>query len=441
MEVVSLKDLIKEGRSLEEVRAQEEEKKQCKKNIPHIEIVLENDSDFVLRRKTSSTSRMLVVVLSQGMMYIKDEKNGEITQVTKSNQIIKFLEGTDYRDCAFKELKYKVWDIGFVSPHLSNYMSYALKYRDRVQQLVNRKIFLFNGDKNFLEFIDSSLQIDNRFYDNLSYANGLLIQFQEKMPRENVLTASNLTNFYSVIMGLEKIGITKDKINNNLENLLQAETLFYDNIKKYSVTDFFECIKYGNLEFNRLSSYLAYLRVVEGLTGGSYNQGSFNFKGYYDYLNMQKTMFGKIKEKYPINWLTEKHKLNLTYSAWEHLHKEEVMLSISNKISNLAYSDDKYSIVIPKTTSDGVDEGYHLGHCVASYVNSILKGQTNIVFLRRANQLDESLVTVEVKNNIITQFRGAGDRHCNQEELDFLIKWGKEKQLDIQYVQRRVDNA
>ncbi|MBP3708321.1 MAG: PcfJ domain-containing protein [Clostridia bacterium] len=441
MSDVSLKELIKEGQSASEVKVVEQSKAPKKKNIPHIEIVLENDSDFVLRRKTSATSRMLVVVLSQGMMYLKDEKNGEITQITKASQIIKFLEGTDYRDCSFSELKYKVWDFGFVSPHLSNYMSYALKHRDRIQQLVNRKIFLFSGDRNFLDFIDTCLQIDERFYDNLSYANGLLSQFQVKMPRDSVSTASNLMNFYSAIKGLEKLGITKDKINNNLENLLQAETLFYDNIKKYSVEDFLTCIEYGNLEFNRLSSYLAYLRVVEGLTGGSYNQGSFNFKGYYDYLNMQKTMFGKIKEKYPINWLTEKHKLNLTYSAWEHLHKEEVMLSISNKISNLSYSDDKYSIVIPKTTSEVVDEGYHLGHCVASYVDSILKGQTNIVFLRRTNQLNESLVTVEVKNNTITQFRGAGDRHCNKEELDFLIKWGKEKNLDIQHIQRRLENA
>lgn len=44
-------------------------------------------------------------------------------------------------------------------------------------------------------------------------------------------------------------------------------------------------------------------------------------------------------------------------------------------------------------------------NCVASYIDKVIDGQCHILFLRKKNKPDESLVTIEVRNNHIVQAR------------------------------------
>ena len=127
--------------------------------------------------------------------------------------------------------------------------------------------------------------------------------------------------------------------------------------------------------------------------------------------------------------MTEKQKLNANYSVWKEKHKEDIMLQRSEAVKGLEYKKEPYCIMIPQKTGDIIDEGYQLGHCVGSYVDKVLGGETNIVFMRKITTPEKSLVTVEVKNGAVIQFRGKADRDCTKEELDFLIKWAKEKKL------------
>ena len=102
------------------------------------------------------------------------------------------------------------------------------------------------------------------------------------------------------------------------------------------------------------------------------------------------------------------------------------------------YKDDIYSVIIPETPMDLSKEGSALVHCVGGYINRVLKGSTNILFIRKNEALEKSLFTVEMSNSgVIEQIHGY--RNCNitdqnviEEEPEintFVHNWVNDKKL------------
>lgn len=70
---------------------------------------------------------------------------------------------------------------------------------------------------------------------------------------------------------------------------------------------------------------------------------------------------------------------------------------------NFSYRD--FEVVIPTTSEEFVIEGYNQGNCVARiYLPKVLRGETNVVFIRKKDALDTSYITCEVRNGEICQF-------------------------------------
>lgn len=104
------------------------------------------------------------------------------------------------------------------------------------------------------------------------------------------------------------------------------------------------------------------------------------------------------------------------------------------------YKDDIYSVIIPETPMELSKEGSALVHCVGGYINRVLKGITNILFIRRNEALGKSLFTVEMSNSgVIEQIHGY--RNCNitdqniiKEEPEintFIHSWINDKKLIV----------
>ena len=89
------------------------------------------------------------------------------------------------------------------------------------------------------------------------------------------------------------------------------------------------------------------------------------------------------------------------------------------------YSDGVYQIVIPLGVADIVAEGKILSHCVGGYAQRHVEGFTTIVFMRKCNDLDKRLVTIEVrdKEKRICQNYGYKDRNVTKAEKAFIDKW------------------
>lgn len=70
-------------------------------------------------------------------------------------------------------------------------------------------------------------------------------------------------------------------------------------------------------------------------------------------------------------------------------------------------------IVAPKFVKDIIQEGSELDHCVGTYVNAILGGRENIVFLRRTDMPDRPFFTVELLDDGMDKGRfDIGEVHC-----------------------------
>ena len=146
---------------------------------------------------------------------------------------------------------------------------------------------------------------------------------------------------------------------------------------------------------------------------------------------MQKEIYGKVKDKYPTHFKETHDRTVLIYNLNLEYFKEKKIeeLNIHNKF--LEFSDKNYSIIVAKTSQDLIEEGINLHHCVGSYVNKVKNAECSIFFLRKTDDIDTSLITIEVVEDKIYQVRGLCERRMDEDERKFLNKWCKTKGLTL----------
>ena len=94
------------------------------------------------------------------------------------------------------------------------------------------------------------------------------------------------------------------------------------------------------------------------------------------------------------------------------------------------YADDNFSIIVPEEMNKITKEGVYLHHCVGGYISRVAEGRTNILFLRRNENIDIPFFTIEVNNhNEIIQIHGLYNRWLGNEPdaVKFVINWIHEK--------------
>jgi hypothetical protein len=97
------------------------------------------------------------------------------------------------------------------------------------------------------------------------------------------------------------------------------------------------------------------------------------------------------------------------------------------------YDGETFSITAPDTIADIANEGYKLNHCVKSYINNVIGGKTNILFVRKTDDLEKPFYTLEIKDNAVRQCHGANNRNVDEVEglKDFLEEYCKEKKIEF----------
>lgn len=91
----------------------------------------------------------------------------------------------------------------------------------------------------------------------------------------------------------------------------------------------------------------------------------------------------------------------------------------------LEYTCDGYKFLYPTSTQDIKDEAVQQNNCVASYIQNVLDGNCHILFMRRAETPEQSLVTVEVKSGEVVQAKGKFNRDLTPEEQTIIDKYNK----------------
>lgn len=176
-----------------------------------------------------------------------------------------------------------------------------------------------------------------------------------------------------------------------------------------------------NYDMKSLFKYVDYLMTYEGLEGGS------NIvREIFDYAAMAHSMSRKF-DKYPRNFLTVHTITSRNYNRLQRQYEEEKFASRIDKSMEKTF--DNYTFIYPETTQDIKDEAVAQGNCVASYIPRVIDGGCHILFMRDKDHTENSLVTIEVRNNRIVQ---ALQRHnaaltkSQQEAVDAWNKWRKQ---------------
>lgn len=387
-----------------DIEKQQEQVKEAKqKSTPKVEytLVLENDTDFIINRKSARSDKDLVFLVSQELFYIKDNKNGEVKKLECDNckKLISQFQKDRERWIEFEKV---TWTKN--------------SYTDKLVEIIQNEQKRMGIKEGFGNQTTYTLE---RIAPYIAQNKKLLRYYFEQ-----IKTFGN-SDLLSAVFYLEK--------NFNFNNAKYLIDI-YANDTRFSRGGYIDrmvhTLSLDDFEFDT-NTFLDYI------TSGLYSQGidcfDWSIISYYrDYLTMTKEMYGKIKNKYPKHLKTDHDKLVLKYNLWKKYKRDFAVFNITEEQRALEYKGKSFSIVIPETSVDIIDEAVNQSNCVASYVNNILNGKTFVCFMRENSDLTNSYITIEVKNGKdIVQVKGFANRNPIKEEMDFVKAWAKAKKLNL----------
>lgn len=172
------------------------------------------------------------------------------------------------------------------------------------------------------------------------------------------------------------------------------------------------------------------------------NQTEYNL--FVDYSNMCNT-----HKLWPYKKFPEKQNLKLAHDvimqySYEKKKAEESHNfdeAISNEIYRefielpfeQFYLNSRFTLLMPRSADDLVEESYQMRNCVRSYIPSVSAGRTYILFLRKKTSKSSSFVTIEVnRNRALVQVKGKGNSHPDDQTKEYVIHWCKDKCIDYE---------
>lgn len=149
---------------------------------------------------------------------------------------------------------------------------------------------------------------------------------------------------------------------------------------------------------------------------------AFLIRELYDYADMMKQLSNKY-DKYPRHFLTT-HKIACrNYNRMRKEFSEELFKKRIKKEYECSFGD--YIFIYPKCTQNIKDEAVSQNNCVASYIDKVIDGNCHILFLRKKNKPNDSLVTIEVRNNQIVQAKRRFNYDVTDEQQKIIDKFNQ----------------
>lgn len=435
-----------------------------KANKPSVtyEVIFASGTDFAVRRKTARTSQVLAVIVSQNQFYTKDETGGGIIEALNVDRLKKFTsslnedglklvdsegnspswvgtmrKGTDWAECfmnivrsadAQPYLKYGMFWMEHLAVVDFNWKSFNWIPRSKFEEvkvvfdtiletmprhaacmaLMFRENRYVVRERDFQGVKASSVLLQIFVWYNYKDSTTAYDEIKKRWGVEGVRTFVRAFMTSPVIMFpsadtfrilFERNNLlTYNRWNNPEEENLPATEFALQNMVDYM---FFSCAEQGYAED----------------PGGFWNLWD-------DYLDAQHTLFGKINEKYSETLASAEKILAYRVSMLRKAADEELWGKAVEKMKQYEWKSAKYSIICPKTQDDLIDEGRQMAHCVGNYGNSVANGVCMIFFLRETENINHSLVTIEVRGDgSLGQVRARFNRAPKAEQMDVVQKW------------------
>lgn len=103
----------------------------------------------------------------------------------------------------------------------------------------------------------------------------------------------------------------------------------------------------------------------------------------------------------------------------EEIDNNKIFENQMKHIKALKFSNDDFEIIVPMTSKEFITESENQNNCVArTYLPKVVNGETNIVFVRKKNDLEKSYITCEVYNGRIIQYLAKNNSYVSDENAN-----------------------
>lgn len=289
---------------------------------------------------------------------------------------------------------YSISNIGTILERVPRYSNYEQLFSAGIDEIVDNYFTYTISDipKGLIKLCrDRQIKISNRF-----------LQYYNENP-----------DGYLLAYNLDYTSLT----DSDIWNILSCENYAFDrDTHRNTYWSYFNKLlnEYGYTA-KSLMLYIDMLKTFEAIEDMSYL-----VKEIYDYAKMMKTISHKF-DKYPRNFLTT-HKIACrNYNRLKKEFSEEIFKHRIMKAYECKFGD--YVFIYPKTTQEIKDESVQQNNCVSSYIDKVIDGNCHILFLRKVDSPDKSLVTIEIRNNRIVQAKRKFNDPVTNEDQKAIDYW------------------
>lgn len=309
------------------------------------------------------------------------------------------------------------------------------------RSLMNKMEYRFDIPRFFLTLYRSSPQLYTGLIDQLAAYHSCSRHdlFEKYILVPNTREQAMLESFYSFLLIKVRFGpewagkAIKAYLDNGMGCVLPfpyMEKLLYNSQELYYAKESAYALLKPARQF-RAESFLEYL--FHGCVQQGFADTPEDFLYFWDNtLVFQEYLYGKIREKYPKNLASYKHKLlYLARKKCEKIQKQ-IWDNAAKRMLPYEYEGENYRIICPKSTTDLANEAANQHNCLLTYQQAVLTGNKMIFFLRENTHPQDSLVTIEICMNRIIQAKQRFNDPPTVKQLKFLEEWAQEKNLDYQ---------
>ena len=270
-----------------------------------------------------------------------------------------------------------------------------------------RKFYKYRREIEFLQKINARKLTHELMYS--SYLCDMRIM-NEKWLRQHKHTIKNSNIGFEEIILEEKIRERNGKVIPGIENRISHVN--FDKIPRcVGIVHFQNWVMKTNFDFKLYIDYLKLMEVCHVQINESNACPKDLFKAHQDMVELFNALEKERNEE-------EKRKRDEeTRKKFEKLTK--IRKRMEMKING-------YVFILPKKASELVEEGTSLHHCVGTYVEKHTEGKTTIIFIRKAEEKDKPLYTMEFGGKDIVQIRAKYNENPPEKIFSIAEIW-KEK--------------
>lgn len=296
-----------------------------------------------------------------------------------------------------KQYPYYISNIGTILSHVSDFARFEQIFSAGIDDLISFRQF-----KGSINDIPKSML---------------------KMARSRNITISDKTcSFWKRNPNAHCIGYDIDYISlddSDLFYVWASYTYYYDQNRGTDVcySYFNELIERYGYNAKSLFLYVDTLKTYEAIEDVSYLMRELC-----DYASMMSKISPKY-DKYPRHFLTTHRIATRNYNRLKKEFNENLFKGRVNKAYEYKFKD--YCFIYPDSTQDIKDEAVQQNNCVASYIDKVIDGKCHIMFLRKRETPDKSLVTIEIRNNQIVQALRRFNNPITEKDQEAIDAWNK----------------